>query len=490
MPDIANMISFKEMTAIEINALSLGIKIIDLMENAGKSVYEEMKNRFNLKNKKVVIFCGSGNNGGDGFVLARYLKEKENLNVTVAVMKEPKTKEAEENLKKIVGKVDIVSFERGLEIATEADFIVDAILGIGIKGELREPIKSVVEKLNKIKAVKISIDVPTGIGGSTFFKPDIVVTFHKAKEKLEDFNYVVKDIGIPKEAEEFVGIGDVYVHLAKRRENSHKGMHGKVLIIGGSSTYYGAPILSAEAALNGGADLVYLLVPEVNYDITRSYMQDFIVKKYSGGYLNKDAVDVAVEVGEKCDVIAVGMGIGTEEETRNALFEIIEELKDKTFVIDADAIKILSEDVDLLKKINCVLTPHAGEFKILSKSDLPDDIEERKNVVLNFAKKIKSTILLKSRVDIIAKNRVRLNKTGNAGMTVGGTGDVLSGLVAGFLAQGIDDFSSACIASFVNGYAGDMLYEEVGYFFKASDLVKKIPYAIRTIINKVDELRR
>ncbi len=480
------MISFKEMTAIEINAISLGVKIIDLMENAGKSVYDEMKKRFDIKNKKVVIFCGSGNNGGDGFVLARYLKN--DAKVTVAIIKEPKTKEAKENFKKIVGKVDIVCFEKGLEIAEEADFIVDAILGIGIEGELREPIKSIVERLNETNAVKISIDVPTGIGTSTFFKPDVVVTFHKAKEKLKDFNYVVRDIGIPKDADEYVGIGDVYVHIGKRKEDSHKGMHGRVLVIGGSNLYYGAPILCGEAVLNSGADLVYLVVPEVNYDVTRSYLQDFIVRKYRGEFLNKDAVDVAVEVGKNCDVVAVGMGLGTREETKEALFEIIDNLRSKMFVIDADAIKILSENIDILRKIKCVLTPHAGEFKIISGEELPSDIEERKKTVLNFAKKINSTILLKSRIDIIAKHRVRLNKTGNAGMTVGGTGDVLSGLVAGFLAQGVNDFSSACIASYINGYAGDILFKEVGYFFKASDLVKTIPYAIKEIIKKAEEL--
>ncbi len=480
------LISFKEMTAIEINALSLGVKIIDLMENAGRSVYEEMIKRFDLKDKEVVIFCGSGNNGGDGFVLARYLNKV--AKVTVAVVKEPKTREAEENFKKIAGKVDIVGFEKGIEVAKKADFIVDAILGIGIEGELREPIRSIVEELNKTKAVKISIDVPTGIGSRTFFKPDIVVTFHRAKEKLEGFKYVVKDIGIPREADEVVGIGDVYVHLARRNENAHKGMHGRVLVLGGSHLYYGAPILAAEAALNSGADLVYLLVPEVNYDITRNYLPDFIVRSYSGSYLSKKAVDAVVEVGSVCDVVAVGMGLGTREETREALFEIVEELKDKIFVVDADAIKILSEDLDIFKKIKCVLTPHAGEFKILSKEELPDDLEGRKKIVLNFAKNINSTILLKSRIDIIAKNRVRLNRTGNAGMTVGGTGDVLSGLVAGFLAQRIDDFSSACIASFVNGYAGDLLFNEMGYCFKASDLVKKIPYAIKSIIDKAKEL--
>jgi NAD(P)H-hydrate epimerase len=478
-------ITHKEMQIIDINSAYFGVPREVLMENAGKSVVEVLKERLKIKDKKVLIFCGIGNNGGDGFVCARYLA-KEGAKVRVVLLgKEDqiKTKEARKNLAMIKDKIKSIE---GLNV--DSDIIIDAILGTGIKGELREPVKSVVNKINKSNAFKVSIDVPSGLDTETgrgyCIKADLVVTFHGAKKGLEAFETVVKDIGVPKEAELYVGPGDVIVNLPKRKKGSHKGDNGKVLVVGGSELYYGAPVLAGLAVLNSGADLVYLAVPEINFNVTRVFSPDLIVRKYPGDYLNSKAIDQILDIAEDCDSLVIGPGLGLREETKEAIFKILEKTKIPV-VIDADGIKALKDKPDILKRLNAVITPHPGEFKILTGEELPKDIEERKGIISKYAKKLQSVVLLKSPIDIIASpdGKAKLNPTGNAGMTGGGTGDVLAGLTASLIAQGLDIFNATSCAAFINGAAGDELYERKGYAFTASDLIDELPYTLKEILD-------
>lgn len=471
-------ITNKEMRILDINSEYFGVPRSTLMENAGKQVFEALRKRFKLKNKKIAVFCGTGNNGGDGFVAARYLAS-EGAKVDVILLGSEagiRTPEARE-------KFGLIKKNRKVKVLKKMknnyDIIIDAILGTGIEGELREPAASAVERINRSGAFKVSVDVPTGIGSRRCVNADLVVTFHAMKRGLEKFDTVVADIGIPKEAESFVGPGVLIVNL-KRNKGSRKGDNGKVLVVGGSDLYYGAPVLSAFGALNSGADLVYLAVPEVNYEVTRTFSPDFIVRKYPGGFLSQSSVDAVLELAGGCDSMVIGPGLGNRSETKSAVLEVLKKIKIPV-VIDADALKAIAEGRELLKKLNAVLTPHAGEFRILTGEDLSNDLEERKKVVLQQAKKLNAAILLKAPVDIIASQdgRIKLNATGNAGMTVGGTGDVLAGIVASFMAQRLEPFDAACCAAFVNGTAGDELYKSKSYCFTASDVAGELPNTIK-----------
>ncbi|MEE8167254.1 MAG: NAD(P)H-hydrate dehydratase [Candidatus Hydrothermarchaeales archaeon] len=469
----------REAKILDINSSYFGVPQEKLMEAAGKGVFEVLKENFNLKGKKVAVFCGPGNNGGDGFVCARYL-DGEGAEVEIFADKKVQTDEAAKNFERIKGRVPIMSLRKP---SYDADIVVDALLGTGVKGELRAPIKSVVKGINRSKAFKVSIDLPSGIsdeGKGYCVKADLVVTLHRLKRGLEGYKTVVKDIGIPEEAETHVGPGDIIVNLA-RKLDSHKGENGRVLVIGGSDFYYGAPILGALGALNSGADLVYLAVPECNYEVTRCHSPDFIVSKFPGHFLNPTAIEEIQVEKRGIDSVLIGPGLGTRDETKEAVLKLLEKIE-VPVVLDADAIKAVAGKT--LKGLK-VVTPHAGEFEILTCEKLPKDNEKRREVVVRYAKRLGAVILLKAPLDIVAspQGKAKFNATGNAGMTVGGTGDVLAGVIAGFLAQGLSAFDATCCAAFVNGVAGDELATWKGNCFTASDLAEELPYTIKRILD-------
>jgi NAD(P)H-hydrate epimerase len=446
------------------------------MENAGKAIFEELTKIQGLYKKKIAVYCGKGNNGGDGFVCARYL-HKAGYNVEIFITGDPRTPQARENLRLLKEITSVSPFEKS---SFDSDIIVDALLGTGIKGAVREPVRSIIKKINASDAFKVSVDVPSGLneeGKGLCVVADVVIALHKPKKGTERFDTVVKDIGIPMRAETHVGPGDLIVNIA-RRADSHKGDNGRVLIIGGSEEYHGAPILSALGALNSGADLVHLAVPECNLDITKSYAPDFIVKKIPGRYLGSKGPWYPEG---KYDSIVIGPGLGSREETREAIIRIIKKIK-APFVLDADAISALAY---AKLKVPGVITPHSKEFQVLAGKKLSKNNEKKKNILLEESSKIGSVILLKGPVDIVVApdGRWKLNETGNEGMTGGGTGDVLAGVTGGLMAQGLDPFIAACCATFINGSAGDELLSWKGYCFTASDLAYEIPFAMKRILD-------
>jgi NAD(P)H-hydrate epimerase len=478
------VLTAKELKALDINSTWLGVPVEELMENAGRAVAEELSERVELAGKRVLVLCGSGNNGGDGFVAARYLAEM-GARVSVMLAREPKSSAAKRNLAKLrkLG----VKVKRLRKQRFDADIIVDALLGTGIKGEVREPYRSIIEEINRSSAFKVSVDVPSGLneaGEGYCVAADLVVTFHAPKPGLERFPTVVVDIGIPNKASRYVGAGDVVVNLPERRREAHKGDYGRVLIIGGSLEYHGAPLLSALAALNAGVDIVYLAVPEVNFEATRGFSPEFIVRKYEGEYFSTEAISEIEALLAGVDCVLIGPGLEVREETTRGVVELLKRCS-KPCIVDADALKALREKLPI-QGSELVLTPHAGEFYALTGERLPQELEERVEIVRKWSTQLESVILLKGSVDIISsrEGEVKLNETGNPGMTVGGTGDVLAGLVASLIAQGMSAFPAACSAAFINGYAGDMLLEEKGYAFTAGEVAATIPYAIKDIFER------
>ncbi|MBR9691503.1 NAD(P)H-hydrate dehydratase [Candidatus Woesearchaeota archaeon] len=256
--------------------------------------------------------------------------------------------------------------------------------------------------------------------------------------------------------------------IEKRGE--YKGENGKVLIIGGSKDYIGAPAVAALAALRTGIDLSVVAAPEQAAWTINSMSPDLITRKLEGDFLNWDNVKDVIELAENFHVILIGNGIGLEPGTMDLVKEVVERLPQPK-VIDADALKALQ----YAEFTNAVLTPHSKEFEILTDEKLPEDLRQRAELVRHFARKDK-IFILKSPVDIITDgSAVKYNKTGNSGMTIGGTGDVLAGITAGLIAQGGDLFNSAVAAAELNGKIGDYLLKKKGIGFTASDMIELIP---------------
>lgn len=458
------------------------------MENAGAAVANAVKKR--AASGKVVVIAGRGNNGGDAFVAARHLSGYDTTVILLGRKEEIKTPEALHNwnaLEKtsfsLIHVTDAGMFDTPLIM--NADVIIDGIFGTGIKGKLKDPESTAIDLINASDAYVISVDVPSGFDpdGGKFEKAvqaNMTLTFHKMKIGLLYRNAAkftgdiqVIDIGIPLEAEFFVGPGDIQPFL-KRPATSHKGDAGRVLVIGGGA-YSGASALAALAALRAGADIVTVAAPKSVSDIIASFSPNLIVRPLSGNRLVEEDIPLISELINKHDVVVMGMGLGNEYPTLEAVRKIVPMCRKA--VIDADA---LAPDVLHSGHRDIIVTPHAGEMKRISGADVPEDEKKKLAFVRDFAKDNKLTVLLKGKVDIISDGtEVRANRTGNSGMTVGGTGDVLAGLVGALFAKH-DAFSAACAAAFINGAAGDLAFEEFGYGLLATDVIERIPDVMKS----------
>ena len=274
----------------------------------------------------------------------------------------------------------------------------------------------------------------------------------------------------------------VKAFIPSRDNNSRKGNNGKVLIVGGSYIYHGAPVLSSLAALRSGSDLVYTCVPKINAFSTRSISPDLIVipmadSKLTRGTVNKMLGQIPVDI----DSTSIGMGLAIQDV--EAIKLLVKCLLDRNVRISLDANSLIREILPIIEGQNVIVTPHLGEFKRLFGESIENDPNVRLSTCEKFAKKHSLTILLKGQEDIITNGDTSYtNSTSTPCMTVGGTGDVLSGLVAGFLSRNKNVIESASAATFVNGAVGELLQKEVGNHILASDLISKLP----TILNSFD----
>ena len=444
-----DFISSKEMHALEVNAEYYGISLLQLMENAGCNIAQEIISRF-PKEKEIAIFCGLGGNGGDGFVAARHLLDA-GYRVTVILVGKARDINHEAALKNwlilefLQDKVSLIEVKDSSTIPqTSADIVVDALLGTGTKGQLKPPIAQTVEYINSLDAFKIAVDVPTGIDSDTgevlgtAVKANLTVTFHKEKTGLKKAKKYVgeltlAEIGLPKEMEHYTGPGDVYL---------------------------AAPAKAAYAI--------------------SSMSPDLITVKLEGANLNPGNMETLIPYLSLVDTVALGPGLGLSPETLEFVKLCVKEVEKagKSLLLDADGLKAFAKFKRPLK-VPLVLTPHASEYTILTGETLPENLNERALAVQKTAKKLGAVVLVKGKVDVICDAfRFKFNFTGNAGMTVGGTGDVLSGIVGGLMAQHIDPFESAVAGAFVNGAAGDFVAEEIGFHMVATDIIDWIPQVL------------
>ena len=504
-------ITSEEMAATDENCRFFGLSSLQLMENAGANIAKEVKKRF--ARGEVTIMAGKGNNGGDAFVAARHLK-KEKIDTKIVLIgssKDLRTEEARRNCQILkAGGYEIKEITDSSELKTRetlldsSDVIVDAIFGTGVRGRIREPEATAIDIINHAKANSnafiVAVDIPSGLDPDTgeaekAVRANLTVTFHKAKEGLlkrdaEDYvgELVVANIGIPEGLEKLAGPGDVRM-VVKRKASSRKGDNGRVLIVGGGP-FFGAPALAALAALRAGADWVTIAAPKSVSSIISSSSSNLIVQPLSSETLVEKDVPVVSNLIKKHDVVVIGMGLGAEEETKRATRAIIEDDASKRVVVDADGFYGLHLPTEVEDK-SIIVTPHGGEIakmEIEGSVKVPpgDMMEKRINFVKEFSSANKIVTLMKGPTDIISDGvRVKINKKGNAGMTVGGTGDVLAGVVGAFFAIADDPFKAATAAAFVNGAAGDIAFEEKGYGLLATDVMGNIPKVVKKFHEKI-----
>jgi hydroxyethylthiazole kinase-like uncharacterized protein yjeF len=466
------MLTFREVTVIDVNSEYLGVLVETLMENAGYAVANVITKEHGT-GKKIAVICGMGNNGGDGLVAAKYLRENNNVRVFLARPPQFIKRMAP---RKNLGPVEDITKVYGGEDLSGFDLIVDAIYGIGIHGEIKEPYYSLINKMNQSGIPIISIDVPSGSGTNMAIRPVMTITLHDIKEGMNDSNsgrIETVDIGIPKDAERFAGPGE-YVYYPIPRPDSHKGENGRVLVIGGGP-YTGAPSLAAMGAYRIGVDLVQIATPEPSFTAVSGYSPNFIVHRMPGSVFTDCNLDQVLGLTGLVDAVLIGSGMGRDPRTQEATRDFVKECN-KPMVIDADAFSALSVDPELLKGKKGIVTPHAREFATLFGSALPGGLEEKAAAVKDAAARIQMTVLVKGMIDVISDGkRTKLNRTGNQGMTVGGTGDVLAGICVGLLSKGVEPFDAARIAAFTNGSAGDLAFNDQCYGLLATDVIDNIP---------------
>lgn len=470
------MISATEMRVLDRNAQHFGVSILDLMENAGKAVADAARRDFGVAGKKVLVVCGTGNNGGDGFVAARLLAEE--ARVTVLLARSPDqlaTEEARTNFSRLKGIPLYEGLERSEASMTEADLIIDALLGIGVEGPLREPYATLIREMNASGKPILSVDVPSGLRTDLVVKPKATVTMHDAKEGMTPENsgtIRIADIGIPAQVARTIGPGEFLLYPHPRAE-SHKGQNGSLLIVAGGP-FTGAPALVAMGALGMGADLVHIATPALAAEIVASYSPNFIVHPLVGHRLLNEDLEVILELAGKADAVAIGPGLGDAVGTLATVRAIVKSV-DKPIVFDADAIRAVGQEPTILARKRAVATPHSREFTALTGKTLPDPVEEKAKMVQEAARVLGVTILLKGHVDIVSDGtRTKLNYTGNPGMTVGGTGDVLCGAVGGLLSKGVAPFDAARLGAFANGYAGDLAFKVKSFGLTATDVADNL----------------
>jgi NAD(P)H-hydrate epimerase len=449
------------------------------MENAGRKAAESIIALY--KRCVALVACGTGNNGGDGSVVARHL-ENAGYKVIVVLLGrvgQVRSGPALVNLEIVRGmNIPVIEADSPDKVPKEAfescDLIVDAILGTGFSGVPREPARTAIRYINESPAQKVSLDMPSGTDADTgecgeCVIPDLVITFHAPKRGLERYNVEVADIGIPKKAYTHTGPGDM-IGLKTRGDFVEKGGGGRLLVIGGGP-YSGAPAFAALAAYRSGAEIVTVAAPKRAADIIASFSPDLIVRPLSGKEMlvEKDIPALKKLIGRH-HAVAIGMGLGREPGTLAAVKKILPMCE--RVVVDADA---LQPDMPL----HGIITPNPHEFDRLSGGHLEAKDDNAAEKVKAFSGENHLVTLWKGSPAVVSDgNAVKFNSTGNPGMAVGGTGDVLAGIVGAFYCRN-PAFKAACAGAFISGAAGDMAFDDIEYGLMASDVLNMVPYAIK-----------
>ncbi|MBU4485058.1 NAD(P)H-hydrate dehydratase [bacterium] len=512
------LVTSKQMQALDQAAINnMGVPSLDLMENAGRGVAEEVRLSFpHQQNPNISIVVGKGNNGGDGLVAARYLIEW-GYNVEIFLLGAPDSlsPDSVENLKKLKDKnpkihvIDTFDDLKNLDgVLRNSNVVVDAIFGTGLNAEVSGKYFEIIQYINRLHKPVIAVDIPSGLSADNgkplgvAIKAAKTITFAVAKVGLVNApgneyagELKVIDIGIPNELLEkakfsyFLNTPEYFKkYFCKREAESHKGTYGHAVIVAGSFTKIGAGFLTSHSALRAGAGLATYILPEHAYTkFDARYpeiMCEPVVDKGKGHFI-QESVSQLLSFAKDKNVVAIGPGIGVEKETQKFVLEVISRLS-LPMVIDADGINCISGMLDVLRKrmADIVLTPHPGEMSRLTGLETKEIVENKIEISKKFAQVYQVYLVLKGNRTVIATpdGKVYINPTGNPGMATAGMGDALTGVIAGFVAQGIPFLDAILAAVYIHGLAGDMTAEESGDIgLITTDLIKRVPKAIRLI---------
>lgn len=432
------------------------------MRNAGASVASVIRKKF-PESRKILVICGSGNKAGDAIHAAKHLMDSYELKFYFI---KGKTHIKNAEAAKIIKEMDpeIVSSGSLERSISDTDIIVDALLGTGIVGDPSKEYAQVIDGINSSGKIIVSIDVPSGIGTSKQVKPAVTVALHSVKEPCTRKNsgeLVVKDIGIDPETMFSCGPGEI-LRYPFPSSSSHKGMNGTLAIIAGL-TFPGAGIVSSLGAEKVGIDLLKFFTADVFVSAAVNY-SPFIMPQT----LHPDRVSDQIE---GADAVLIGPGLGQEKSRIDLLSHVLS--MNLPTIIDADGLKLLPH-VQCQRKEPLILTPHSREFEIMAGNPATD-----KNI-LKYASETSSIVLVKGEVDRISDGKdIYRTVGGNARMTMGGTGDLLAGIVAALVAKGMEPLPAAKLGSFINKKCGDRCFDRLSYWYGIMDMINEIPTTMK-----------
>jgi NAD(P)H-hydrate epimerase len=518
------VVTAAEMQAIDQRAMDeFSISGLSLMENAGAEAARAMESRYgSLTGRKILVLSGKGNNGGDGFCVARHLSERgADVYCILLASSSDMTGDARANLEIVrkleISLVEITSGEKFGQLRNilgRVEIVVDALFGTGLHSELRGFFLEVIRTVNVSGKKVVAVDIPSGLDASTgkiwagCIAADVTVTFGLPKvgqiisphrERVGDL--VVANIGFPRSLLEANTLkvsllDDVIVgsFFPPRYLNSHKGTYGHVLAVAGSEGKTGAAILCARAALRAGAGLLTLAVPRsLNPIFEESLIEPMTIAlpETEQRTISEKALPIIHKAAKGKKVVVMGPGLTTHASTKLIVDDLLKNL-DIPMVVDADAINAVKLSNLEFTNAPVLATPHPGEMARLLDLSIQDIQDNRIEAVQKTARAYHTHILLKGDRTLISdpQGNTFINPTGNPGMATAGSGDVLSGLVAGFVSQGLSIIQAACAGAYIHGLAGDMAVRELGELSMiAGDILEKVPEAINQVLGAANRGR-
>jgi len=458
---------------------NVGIPGLQLMENAGKGCSEFINDLLSPESK-IAIFCGSGNNGGDGFVIARYLHNWQHTPEIFIVgstdKMSPETISNYDKCKKLGIKINLI--EKNPDNLSTFDLIVDAIFGVGFRGEVKGWRAEVIKKINSAGKIVVAIDIASGIDANTgqtivAIEADYTLTMAAmkyghllGKGRENSGEVLVIDIGVPDNVfKKFPLKGQLATYenvlFPYRSRFSHKGNYGRVGIIAGSPGFTGAAILASKAALRSGAGMITLFHPLGLETIFENQLLEVMTFTIPLPHFKEDTEEF-IDKLNSMDVLLIGPGIGKSEE----MVELIKKITkswNKPLILDADALNIISDNKKIIKDIagkQVLLTPHIGEFARLCDTTIDEITKNTLKYLQDFVKKYKCNVLLKSATSVYCdEDKMVFDITGNDGLSTGGSGDVLAGIIASFIGQQLSLKDAAISASYLMGETAEKLAE-------------------------------
>ncbi len=484
-----------------------GISQEILMENAGQAAYFTILREYGVKNKNFVIFCGIGNNGGDGLVLARKIYSNGGKVSVFILGDRSKFKGAAKQNLDIVNKfkfevIDLEDVSSAFDAVQNSDVIIDAIFGTGLDREVGGKYKDIINLINASPKTVFSIDIPSGIHGDngqimgTTVKANYTTTFGLPKTgnllypgfEMGGKLYVTH-ISFPPiliDSDQLIIATNEFKSIPSRSKDTHKGDYGKVLFIAGSSNYLGAPYFAAQSFLKVGGGLSFLATPRNVADFIGNKGSEIIfipLENTISGSISLDNKRQLLQFSEKADMVVIGPGLSLNEETQSLVRELCAEIK-KPLLIDGDGITAVANDLEKIKKRKAptILTPHLGEMARMVKQRTDDILKDKIDILQSTAQELNATVVLKGAHSLIGypDKKVFINLSGNPGMATAGSGDVLTGTIAAMFGLGFSINDAVRMGVFIHGFAGDLAAKNKGEDgIIAGDIMDQLPASIK-----------